>query len=323
MMRERINPSFCIGSHCDGSQNPRPEHPTIFPQHPQHRLGPGGCQGEVVGRYGGSVRAKLRELIGGDCQLVHSGRAYGENLFWGSSSAFTGIYAVNAWVGEAQYNNYTSNTCVARHVCGHYTQVEWRNSVQLGCARVVEGLSSVATTIRPGTISLKPSPSGMFFAMVALMAVPCEAECVVWKIKGWKEKACVDHISELGRRFQELSHGLIQVESKGAETPHSTDLLKRRTIEIMKEVEEDLRKSSQNCQDDNVQDEVDSISNVEVAKGFKRRGKNTVGGKPQKRWIGVLEKSSRGQSSQTQRASHNSIESHQPFAPMDSVFVFF
>ncbi|KAK1293722.1 hypothetical protein QJS10_CPB17g01035 [Acorus calamus] len=104
----------------------------------------------------------------------------------------------------------------------------------------------------------------------------------------------VDHISELGRRFQELSHGLIQVASKGAETPHSTDLLKRRTIEIMKEVEEDLRKSSQNCQDDNVQVEVDSISNVEVAKGFKRRGKKTVGGKPQKRWIGVLEKSSRG-----------------------------
>ncbi|KAK1304805.1 hypothetical protein QJS10_CPB11g00861 [Acorus calamus] len=126
----------------------------------------------------------------------------------------------------------------------------------------------------------------------------------------------VDHISELGRRFQELSHGLIQVASKGAETPHSTDLLKRRTIEIMKEVEEDLRKSSQNCQDDNVQDEVDSISNVEAAKGFKRRGKKTVGGKPQKRWIGVLEKSSRGQSSQTQRASHNSIEIPQPFAPM-------
>ncbi|KAK1271006.1 hypothetical protein QJS04_geneDACA021565 [Acorus gramineus] len=129
------------------------------------------------------------------------------------------------------------------------------------------------------------------------------------------QMAEVDSISELGRRFQELSHGLIQVASKGAETHHSTYLLKRRTNDLMKEVEEDLRKSSQNCQDDNVQDEVDSISNVEAAKGFKRRGKKTVGGKPQKRWIGVLEKRSRGQSSQTQHASHNAIESPQPFAP--------
>ncbi|KAK1283701.1 hypothetical protein QJS10_CPB21g01331 [Acorus calamus] len=126
----------------------------------------------------------------------------------------------------------------------------------------------------------------------------------------------VDPISELGRRFQELSHGLIQVASKGAETHHSTNLLKRCTNEIMKEIEEDLRKSSQNCQDDNVQDVVDSISNVEAAKGFKRRGKKTVGGKPQKTWIGVLEKRSRGQSSQTQITSHNAIESPQPFAPM-------
>ncbi|KAK1282362.1 hypothetical protein QJS10_CPB22g00736 [Acorus calamus] len=111
----------------------------------------------------------------------------------------------------------------------------------------------------------------------------------------------VDLISELGSRFQELSHGLIQVASKAAETHHSTYLLKRRTNEIMKEVEEDLRKSSQNCQDDDMQNEVESISIVEAAKGFKRRGKKTVGGKPQKRWIGVLEKRSRGQSCLTSR----------------------
>ncbi|CBI25103.3 unnamed protein product, partial [Vitis vinifera] len=48
----------------------------------------------------------------GDCNLVHSGGPYGENLAWGSPS-LTGIDAVNL----------------------HYTQVIWRNSLRLGCAR--------------------------------------------------------------------------------------------------------------------------------------------------------------------------------------------
>ncbi|KAK1322772.1 hypothetical protein QJS10_CPA02g00043 [Acorus calamus] len=75
--------------------------------------------------------------LAGNCQLVHSTGPYGENLFWGSASTFTGVDAVNSWVSESQYYDYNSNTCAAGKVCGHYTQVVWRNSVQLGCARVV------------------------------------------------------------------------------------------------------------------------------------------------------------------------------------------
>ncbi|KAK1277094.1 hypothetical protein QJS04_geneDACA017189 [Acorus gramineus] len=104
----------------------------------------------------------------------------------------------------------------------------------------------------------------------------------------------------------------LHVASKASETHHSTELLKRRTNEIMEEVEIDLRTSSQNLQDDNEQHEVESITNNEIAKGFKRRGKKIGGGEPQKRWIGALEKGSRGQSSQ--HASHIRIESPQTFA---------
>ncbi|KAK1289375.1 hypothetical protein QJS10_CPB18g00994 [Acorus calamus] len=80
----------------------------------------------------------------------------------------------------------------------------------------------------------------------------------------------------------------------------------------MEEVEIDLRTSSQNLQVDNKQHEVKSIPNNEIAKDFKRRGKNIVGGGPQKRWIGVLEKGSRDKSSQ--HASHIAIQSPQTFA---------
>jgi pathogenesis-related protein 1 len=73
----------------------------------------------------------------GDCKLVHSGGQYGENIFWGSSADFSGIDAVNSWVSEKQYYDHSTNSCQSGQVCGHYTQVVWRSSTQIGCARVV------------------------------------------------------------------------------------------------------------------------------------------------------------------------------------------
>ncbi|KAI3786715.1 hypothetical protein L1987_40611 [Smallanthus sonchifolius] len=70
-----------------------------------------------------------------DCNPAHSHGPYGENLAEGSGT-FTGTAAVNLWVMEKSYYDYTMNTCARGHVCGHYTQIVWRNSVQLGCARV-------------------------------------------------------------------------------------------------------------------------------------------------------------------------------------------
>ncbi|WOL13385.1 pathogenesis-related protein PRB1-3-like [Canna indica] len=73
-----------------------------------------------------------------DCSLVDSGGAYGENISGGSMGGdWTASDAVSSWVSEQQYYDYNSNTCADGHVCGHYTQVVWANSVKLGCARVV------------------------------------------------------------------------------------------------------------------------------------------------------------------------------------------
>ncbi|KAM1760672.1 hypothetical protein ACFX12_003520 [Malus domestica] len=73
----------------------------------------------------------------GDCNLVHSNSngTYGENLAKGSGS-FTGVAAVNLWVAEKPNYDYNSNSCVGGQQCLHYTQVIWKNSVKLGCARV-------------------------------------------------------------------------------------------------------------------------------------------------------------------------------------------
>lgn len=73
----------------------------------------------------------------GDCNLVHSGGGgrYGENLA-GSSGGLSGVDAVGLWVNEKGDYDYNSNSCAPNKVCGHYTQVVWRNSVRLGCAKV-------------------------------------------------------------------------------------------------------------------------------------------------------------------------------------------
>ncbi|CAK9144996.1 unnamed protein product [Ilex paraguariensis] len=69
-----------------------------------------------------------------DCKLVHSNGPYGENIVE-ASYAITGSESVKLWVKEKPKYDYKSNSCIGGE-CGHYTQVVWRNSVHLGCARV-------------------------------------------------------------------------------------------------------------------------------------------------------------------------------------------
>uniref|UniRef100_A0A0D9V0M9 SCP domain-containing protein n=1 Tax=Leersia perrieri TaxID=77586 RepID=A0A0D9V0M9_9ORYZ len=74
----------------------------------------------------------------GDCMLQHSGGPYGENIFWGGAGAdWKAADAVRLWVDERKDYSYATNSCAQGKVCGHYTQVVWRESTTVGCARVV------------------------------------------------------------------------------------------------------------------------------------------------------------------------------------------
>lgn len=60
-----------------------------------------------------------------------AGYAYiGENIF-GSGGSASAKQAVDSWASEAANFTYP-NTC--NGICGHYTQIVWRTSVNLGCA---------------------------------------------------------------------------------------------------------------------------------------------------------------------------------------------
>jgi pathogenesis-related protein 1 len=91
---------------------------------------------DTVAAYAQSYAAQRQ----GDCALKHSTNSpYGENLLAGPAGApVSASDAVRMWVAEKQYYNYGTNSCSAPpgEDCGHYTQVVWRNTTAIGCARV-------------------------------------------------------------------------------------------------------------------------------------------------------------------------------------------
>lgn len=77
-----------------------------------------------------STVATTAQTWANGCQFMHSGGAYGENLF-ASTGQSTPAAVVADWVGEDANYDYASNSCSG--VCGHYTQVVWAKSLRLGC----------------------------------------------------------------------------------------------------------------------------------------------------------------------------------------------
>ena len=57
---------------------------------------------------------------------------YGENLFEITGGGASPAQVVNDWASEVKDYNYAANTC--RKVCGHYTQIIWRDTKRVGCA---------------------------------------------------------------------------------------------------------------------------------------------------------------------------------------------
>ena len=80
------------------------------------------------------------------CVLEHSkDSGYGENLYWAGPvtwsdgrtevQSITPQKVVDNWGSEKQNYNHSKNSCSG--VCGHYTQVVWKNSMEVGCGMAI------------------------------------------------------------------------------------------------------------------------------------------------------------------------------------------
>ena len=56
---------------------------------------------------------------------------YGENLFEITGATISSTEVVREWASESRSYDYSSNQC--RGVCGHYTQIVWRDTKEVGC----------------------------------------------------------------------------------------------------------------------------------------------------------------------------------------------
>ena len=66
---------------------------------------------------------------------------YGENLYEITGARTTPGEVVEQWVSESKNYRYGLNTC--RGVCGHYTQIVWRDTRRVGCAVAATARSEV------------------------------------------------------------------------------------------------------------------------------------------------------------------------------------
>jgi pathogenesis-related protein 1 len=69
----------------------------------------------------------------------HSGKwkkKYGENLFMGTSGYYGVADAVTSWESEKKYYKGEALNSSNWYASGHYTQVIWKNTLRVGCARV-------------------------------------------------------------------------------------------------------------------------------------------------------------------------------------------
>ncbi|NWW45533.1 PI16 inhibitor, partial [Pedionomus torquatus] len=69
----------------------------------------------------------------------------GENLF-AMAPILDLEFAVEDWNAEEKYYNLTTSTCVPGQMCGHYTQVVWASTHQIGCgSKFCEKIEGIET----------------------------------------------------------------------------------------------------------------------------------------------------------------------------------
>ncbi|KAI3702771.1 hypothetical protein L6452_28523 [Arctium lappa] len=71
----------------------------------------------------------------GDCALVHSVGDLGESIFWGQGRRWKVEEAVGAWTFQEKYYDSRRNACMPNKDCLHYTQMVWKSTKYVGCAK--------------------------------------------------------------------------------------------------------------------------------------------------------------------------------------------
>lgn len=71
-----------------------------------------------------------------DCKCAHSNEMrYGENIFCSEGSTHTSGDVADSWASEKKFYDVLTGKCQGGE-CGHYSQIVWRATTQIGCATI-------------------------------------------------------------------------------------------------------------------------------------------------------------------------------------------
>lgn len=125
----------CGGNGSSGSSGPTEDDPNlkgITEAHNSARASVSpAAQSPIPPLTWSATIAKTAQSWADNCMFEHSSGNYGENIYADTGQG-TAADVVADWVSEKEDYNYASNSCAG--VCGHYTQVVWAKSLNLGCA---------------------------------------------------------------------------------------------------------------------------------------------------------------------------------------------
>lgn len=80
------------------------------------------------------------ELASKGCEMKHRPPdKYGENIYWSSGMSNQSDNVVDSWASEIEFYNEKKNSCHTGEVCGHYTQVVWCSTKEVGCGMATCG----------------------------------------------------------------------------------------------------------------------------------------------------------------------------------------
>ena len=78
--------------------------------------------------------AATAQAYSAQCVWAHSGTpGLGENLAAAAPWSDRRLASAMSWASENVLYNYSANTCPSGQQCGHYTQMVWASTTQLGC----------------------------------------------------------------------------------------------------------------------------------------------------------------------------------------------
>jgi pathogenesis-related protein 1 len=88
------------------------------------------------------IAQKWADRLAARNEFIHRPKSiYGENMFKIVGVPTSPGRVVKEWAAEAADYDYASNLC--KGVCGHYTQIVWRDTKEVGCGIARKGRNEI------------------------------------------------------------------------------------------------------------------------------------------------------------------------------------